>query len=50
METKSKKETFLHIRCENKDKSNWVRCAYPGTLSQWIVKVLNNEVKQQKGE
>jgi hypothetical protein len=46
---KPKKETFLHIRCEDKDKQTWKQSA-KGNLSAWIVKVLNNEAKKDKSE
>jgi hypothetical protein len=41
-----KKLSFIHARCNTKDKALWVKTAQAQRmkLTEWIVKTLNNQV------
>jgi len=39
-----KKESYIHVRCDQEDKAGWVKTAHSEgmKLSEWITLVLNN--------
>ena len=42
-----KATSFIHARCKQSDKANWVRTAQVEglKLTEWIVKTLNNNIR-----
>lgn len=41
------KPSTIVFQCTREQKGNYVSCAYPGKLTDWIVKTLDKQAKKE---